>query len=130
MRVLVFDSNVSFARQAVTFIAENVRDASADLASNLFVLRKRLREQDWDFVLADVAATGCMTAVLEELGRVQCPVILWSTLNGELSSHGECIEQFKLARKPKTPNEISSVIRTLVEPGTVHSRREDHLHAV
>jgi hypothetical protein len=130
MKVLIFDPNVAFARQAVDFIVENVRDASADLASNLFVLRKRLRDQEWDFVLADVAAAGSMSAVLTELGKVQCPVIMWSTLNGELTSCSECPSKFKFSKKPKTMGEISTVIRTLVEPGAVHSRREDHLHAV
>jgi len=130
MKVLVFDPNVAFARQAVNFIVDNVRDASADLASNLFVLRKRLRDEEWDFVLADVAAAGSMAAVLDELSRLNCPVIMWSALNGEMASSADCPPKFQFSKKPKTPNEISVVIRTLVDPGAVHSRREDHSRAV
>jgi hypothetical protein len=130
MKVLVFDPNVAFARQAVDFIGENVRDASAALASNLFILRKRLRDEEWDFVLADVAAAGSMAAVLNELSQLSCPVIMWSTLNGELTSNSDCSVKFKFSKKPRTMGEISSVIRTLVEPGTVYSRRRDHSRAV
>ena len=114
MQVLVFDPNVSFARQAVAFIAENVRDAQADLANNLFILRKRIREQQWDFVLADVAAAGSTSAILDELSKLKCPVLLWSTMNTEIE-RSECLDQFRRAKKPRSMNEISTAIRSLVE---------------
>jgi hypothetical protein len=113
MQVLVFDPNVSFARQAVAFITTNVREAHADMANNLFVLRKRLRDKRWDFVLADVAAAGSTAEVLDELSRLKCPVLLWSTMNIEME-RTECLDQFRRAKKPRSMPEISLAIRDLV----------------
>lgn len=113
MRVLVFDPNVDFARRAVGFIHENVKNSHADLASNLFVLRKRLREGEWDFVLADVAAAGFMGDVIDELNDLKCPVVVWSTL-----AEDGCVcllNKFKLIRKPINTIELSSTLHNLVE---------------
>lgn len=115
MRVLVFDPNVDFARRAVGFIHENVKNAHADLASNLFVLRKRLREGKWDFVLADVAAAGFMSDVISELNGLQCPVVVWSTLSNAGNS-GQCfLDKFKIVPKPTDSFELSSALHDLVE---------------
>jgi len=115
MKVLVFDSNIDFARRAVEFLRENVRDVTADLASNLFVLRKRLQEDTWDFVLADVTAAGFMGDVIDELKSLQCPVVVWSTLTDSIYADKHILEKFKLVRKPVTAGEMSRMFSTLVE---------------
>ena len=113
MRVLVFDPNVDFARRAVGFIHENVKNAYADMASNVFVLRKRLREGKWDFVLADVAAAGFMSDVINELKELDCPVVVWSTLVEDDCDH--LLDKFKIVRKPINTIELSSTLHNLVE---------------
>lgn len=115
MKVLVFDSNIDFARRAVEFLRENVRDVTADLASNLFVLRMRLQEDTWDFVLADVTAVGFMSDVIDELKSLQCPVVVWSTLTDSIYADKHILEKFKLVRKPVTASEMSRMFNTLVE---------------
>jgi hypothetical protein len=115
MKVLVFDPNVDFARRAVEFLRENVRDTKADLASNVFVLRKRLQEDTWDFVLADVTAAGFMGEVIDELKSVRCPVVVWSTLTDSVYADRQILDKFKLVRKPITSLEMSRTLNTLVE---------------
>jgi len=115
MRVLVFDPNVDFARRVVGFIRENVKNVQADMASNLFVLRKRLREGVWDFVLADVAAAGFMRDVINELNGLQCPVIIWSTLLNTENDGQRLLDKFRIVVKPVTSLELSSVLHSLVE---------------
>jgi len=116
MRVLVFDSNVDFALRAVEFIKTHVKHAYADMASNVFVLRHRLKEGGpWDFVVADVAAAGFMDDVLAELKSADCPVILWSTLEDSVYTTQETMNKFKLVKKPKTPDQLSTTISNLVE---------------
>lgn len=116
MRVLVFDPNVDFALRAVEFIKTHVKDAHADMASNVFVLRHRLKEGGpWDFVVADVAAAGFMGDVITELKSLNCPVIIWSTLEDSVYTTQETINKFKLVKKPKTPDQLSMTLNNLVE---------------
>jgi MinD-like ATPase involved in chromosome partitioning or flagellar assembly len=116
MRVLVFDPNVDFARRAVEFIRENVRNAQAEMASNVFVLRHCLREQGpWDFVVADVAAAGFMGDVIDELKSLACPVVVWSTLEDTVYSERDTLNKFRLIKKPKTPDQLSTAIHNMVE---------------
>jgi len=129
MNVLVFDANVDFARRAVNFIESNIRGARADLASNVFILRRRLKNSQWDFVLADIAATASMQDVLTELQSLQCPVILWSTLRPaaeccqvaevpgrtRAEDHRSVLTKFRILDKPKTITELSNAVHNLVE---------------
>jgi hypothetical protein len=117
MNVLVFDANVSFAREAVNFIEDRVKGAKADMASNIFILRQRLRDRNWDFVLADVAAAMSMEAVIDELNKLDCPVIVWSTLTDTLSQRKGIVDKFKLIGKPKTEEQFSKALGDLVHAG-------------
>jgi len=115
MRILVFDPNVDFALRAVGFIRENVRNAQAETASNIFVLRHCLRELGpWDFVVADIAAAGFMGEVVEELKAVRCPVIVWSTLEDTAYSERDIVNKFRMLQKPKTPDQLSTALHTMV----------------
>ena len=110
MKILVFDANLSFAREAVNFIESTVKGAQADMASNIFILRKRLRDEEWDFVLADVAAAMSMEDVIDELNKLSCPVIVWSTLTDTLSHRKGVVDKFKLIGKPKTEEQFSKAL--------------------
>ena len=114
MNILVFDANLSFAREAVNFVTERVQGAEADMAENIFILRQRLKERKWDWILADVAAAMSIDSVLEELMKYQeenkCPVILWSTLTNTLTQRKGVVDKFRLIGKPTTEGEFSKAI--------------------
>lgn len=113
MRVLVYDFNSDFAAQTAEFINDNIRNWKADTASNLFILRKRLRDNTYDLVLADTLTSPMSSSVSSSLEQLTCPVILWTCINqgALLSSHS--IKN--LVQKPTSPAEIPSKLRTLVE---------------
>jgi hypothetical protein len=114
MNVLVFDANVSFARQAVKFILGRVKGADADMAENIFILRQRLKERKWDWILADVAAAMSIDSVLDELMEYQeknrCPVVLWSTLTDTLAQRKGVVDKFQLIGKPTTEGEFNKAL--------------------
>lgn len=117
MNILVFDANLSFAREAVNFIAERVKDADADMAENIFILRQRLKERKWDWILADVAAAMSIDSVLDELMEYQektgCPVVLWSTLTDTLAQRKGIVDKFRLIGKPTTEGEFDKAAKAL-----------------
>jgi len=106
MRILVFDANISFAREAMNFIEDKVSGAKAEMASNIFILRERLQSGEWDVILADVAAAMDMEGVLKELDKADCPVIVWSTLNDTLAQRKDVFHKFQLINKPKTTEQF------------------------
>lgn len=114
MNVLVFDANLSFAREAVNFITERVHGADADMAENIFILRQRLKERKWDWILADVAAAMSIDSVLDELMKYQdengCPVVLWSTLTDTLAQRKGVLDKFRLIGKPTTEGEFNKAL--------------------
>ena len=114
MNVLVFDANLSFAREAVNFITERVEGANADMAENIFILRHRLKEKKWDWILADVAAAMSIDAVIDELMQYQeenkCPVVLWSTLTDTFAQRKGVVDKFQLVGKPTTEGEFKQAL--------------------
>lgn len=117
MNILVFDANLSFAREAVNFITERVKGADADMAENIYVLKQRLKERQWNWILADVAAAMSIDNVLDELMEYQdktgCPVVLWSTLTDTLAQRKGVVDKFKLIGKPTTEGEFAKTAEAL-----------------
>jgi DNA-binding NtrC family response regulator len=117
-RVLVYDSNVDFARTIANFIMKNFKDCDADIGSNKFILNKRLREHNYDLILVEAIAIQDADEIIKTLSeRVTCPVILWTqvTKREEMTEHAKTLNSgaFKFAEKPSyhTINRVSELIR-------------------
>jgi DNA-binding NtrC family response regulator len=116
-RVLIYDSNVDFARTIAKFIMENFNDCDADIGSNKYILDKRLRDHNYDLIIVEAIAIQDADEVIETLNeRVTCPVILWTqvTKREEMTEHTKALknEAFRFAEKPSyhTISRVSELI--------------------
>ena len=115
MRVLIYDSNLVFARRVSSVIHEHVHNAEVDIAHNVPVLKRRLEENKYDIVLADVdvSVDGVLAKpYLQEARAAGTSVLLWTFLereDRELVTETAC--SFK---KPVSVFELNQAVETLV----------------
>jgi DNA-binding NtrC family response regulator len=84
MTILLFDSNVVYAKQVAGEMAKHLNDADIHMAHNTAVLRHRLDNQHYDLVVADIsAASDCELAadILREASK-SMTIVVWSAVNG------------------------------------------------
>lgn len=83
MNVLVFDSNVVYAKQVACTMGEHLKDAAVYLAHNTAVLQHRLSQRHYDLVVADISSTmDCEVAagMLKEASK-DTPIVVWSDVS-------------------------------------------------
>lgn len=84
MNILVFDSNVVYAKRVCAALKKHMKDAMVDMAHNTAVLQHRLKTNCYELVIADVNSamdTQAAAAVLKEASR-ETPIVVWSAFGG------------------------------------------------
>ena len=84
MNILVFDSNVVYAKQVCLALKKYVKDASVDMAHNTAVLQHRLKTNCYELVIADVnSAMDTKTAAdMLKAASKETPIVVWSAFGG------------------------------------------------
>jgi len=80
MRILVVDSNRVFARKVGDFLEQHLKKVEVDYATNVPILRRRLRVNDYDYIIADIFTAFDAKAMQEVLSDVDTPMLVWSIL--------------------------------------------------
>lgn len=80
MRILVVDSNRSFATKIKEVLERQLKEAHVDTADNLFILRDRVKKTDYDFIIADVLSALNPDELLTELEHINVPKIVWTVV--------------------------------------------------
>lgn len=106
MRVLVIDSNIVYAQKVKTVLECAIHHITVDLASNVFITRRRMRQNQYDLIIADISTVVCQEMLLDELKKISIPTITWTTVSSQ-----EKLEQLKtigsrLMEKPNNDLEL------------------------
>ena len=81
MRILIVDSNLVFARKVGEFLQRHLKEVIVDYASNVPILRRRLRDPNaYDYIIADIFTAFDAKAMHEVLRTVDTPMLVWSIL--------------------------------------------------
>lgn len=117
MRALIIDSNLLFAKKVMNFLNDNVKDIKVDIAQNVPIMRRRLINNHYDFVIADIQATMDPKSLISELKKVSVPTIVWSVLEKETQPTDTMISDVIRSRvisKPMHEKEFSEALSSLV----------------
>lgn len=116
MRILIIDSNLVFAKKVGEFLETHVRNAEADYATTVPVMRRRLKENKYDFIIADIINAFDVMGLHEALEDVDVPMIVWSVLNrpSELQEKFHCrLYLNKIFVKPQTDEDLRSIMASV-----------------
>lgn len=80
MKILVVDSNRVFARKVGEFLTQNLKSAEVKFASNVPILKQRLRDQKYDYIIADILTAFDAEAMRSTLEGLDTPMLVWSVL--------------------------------------------------
>lgn len=117
LRVLIFDTNIVFARQAGLWLTDLLGDAvTVEYAQNGSVLLRRMRDNTYDCILADPITafdSDEVEHILHEYKK-SAAIIVWSFMN-PASGHNNKIEFQNMVQKPGGTAELpSEQLRTIV----------------
>lgn len=117
LRVLIFDTNVVFARQAGAWLVDLLGPAvTVEYAQNGSTLLRRMRDNVYDCVLADpITAFDSeeVESILHEYKKTAA-IIVWSFMN-PASGHNNKVEFQTMVQKPGGTAELpSEQLKTIV----------------
>jgi CheY-like chemotaxis protein len=122
MNILVFDSNVVYAKQVCDALKRHVKDVAVDMAHNTAVLRHRLQHNCYELVIADVNSamdTQVAADVLKEASR-ETPIVIWSAYGGGNAGDSQEMEgvgrSTQFLRKEFDEESIKRVLSEAVHP--------------
>ena len=115
MRILVVDSNVTFARKVSDFLSSKLSHADVDIASNVYIVRRRIRENTYDLIIADVVTTLDSDSIVEALGKSQAPKLVWSMLTSGLKQTiFNAVTCNKPCQKPCTEKDFDQMLSAVM----------------
>jgi DNA-binding response OmpR family regulator len=106
--ILIVDTNRVFAKSVKEVLERNVTNAKAHIATNLWEVKRRLDENIYDLILADLSVTMDSDEILEEFKKKDVTVVQWSALQVSRDS--------KLLRKPLTSTQLKDLVHSLPLP--------------
>ena len=78
MNVLIVVSNRSAARMVKEFLEKHVNKIIIDVAYNLPILKNRLENIKYDYIIADIVSMINQDDIIHEFNKVQTPIIMWT----------------------------------------------------
>jgi CheY-like chemotaxis protein len=106
--ILIVDTNRVFAKSVKEVLEKNVLNAKAHVATNIWEVKRRLEENTYDLILADLSVTMDSDEILEEFKKKDITVVQWSAI--QVSSDS------KLWKKPLTSTQLKDLVQSLPLP--------------
>ena len=115
MRILIIDSNLVFAKKVGEFLETHVRNVAADYATTVPVLKRRLKTNTYDFIIADIVNAFDCEGLQEALENVDVPMIIWSVLKrpSELQTRFYRKIASRVFMKPQTNEDLQSIMASV-----------------
>lgn len=114
MRFLVVDANLAYGGMVKDFLETHMRDVQVDLAQNAAILRRRLRSNVYDFIIADILNSMDCEALVAELEACHVPILLWSFVNPGGFANITAKLKSRVMRKPERCDDIYSTVRSVI----------------
>lgn len=125
MRFLVVDPNLVYGRTVKTFIQTHMQGSEVDLAQNASIVRRRVNEHNYDFVIADILNAVDCEEIGDVLHAMEAPIVMWSFINpGGYREFAQRLHA-KLLDKPRNPDGLGDILE-LVGCGDQHEQAEIH----
>jgi len=105
--VLVVDTNRVFAKSVKEILEKNLADGVADVATNIWEVRRRLQEKTYDLVLADTSVALDGKEMLREFKKSNVTVVQWSAI--QVPENGSL-------RKPFSTAQLTDIVHSLPLP--------------
>lgn len=115
MRILIVDSNLVFAKKVGKFLKKNLRDVEVEYATNVPIVRRRLKTNHFDCIIADVVSAFDAEAMTTVLKNVETPTIVWAVMD----SPKEIYETFchrvskRVLPKPASERAIAETVSSI-----------------
>jgi hypothetical protein len=100
--VLVVDNNKVFAGFVKEALQAHIKNASIDIAVNVWELKRKLACKTYKFIIADLSVATDGPEIAEEFEKLEIPVYCWTSGN----SHTK-----ELQGKPSSLNETSIFLK-------------------
>ena len=113
MNILVFDSNLVYAKKIGEMLEQHVKEAHIFYASDVPVLCRRLATLKLDLILADVFTAFEADRLLVELKHTHVPVVVWSSLDAKHVGDGAALPSGKVLTKPQCDRELEVALSSL-----------------
>lgn len=115
MRILIIDSNLVFAKKVGEFLEKHVRNAMVDYATTVPVLRRRLKMNTYDFLIADIVNAFDCEGLQEALQSVNVPMIVWSVVQRPSELHTRFYKKVasRIFKKPETEADLESIMSSV-----------------
>ncbi len=115
MRFLIVDSNLAYSGVVRDFLLTHVVGAYVDRAQNASILRRRLHDHKYDFILADILNCVDCEELVEELSATTTPVIVWSLVNP--NSYGDFVQKLHAhcIQKPKHLDDLDTALKPVLD---------------
>lgn len=101
-RLLIVDPNKAYAGIVKEAISRHTPSVGVDVATNVWELKRRLRERNYAAVLADVSTAPDSEEMQEAFNATDIPVFFWDNAK---RSRGA-----KASRKPSSISEVGAAI--------------------
>lgn len=106
--ILVVDTNKVFARAVKNVLENNLVNATAHIATNIWEVKRRLEENTYHLILADLSVAMDSDDMLDEFKKKDVTVIRWSAV--QVSSDSQ------LWNKPVTSTQLKDLVQSLPLP--------------
>ena len=120
LEILIVDPNKVYASMIKATLVEQLREPNVDIAVNVHELRRRLRNNKYDVILADLSTSMDgeeMQDALKMADEHGSTVVVWSVLSG-LGDDGT-----RVLKKPLCRFELRNTISTVLQ-----ETRETRVH--
>jgi DNA-binding NtrC family response regulator len=105
-RLLIVDPNKAYAGIVKEAIARHTPGVGVDVATNVWELKRRLRERSYTAVLADVSTAPDAEEMQEAFNSTDIPVFFWDNTKRSRDA--------KASRKPSSISEVGVAINAFM----------------
>lgn len=115
MRILIIDSNLVFAKEVGKFLEQHIFNVKADYATTVPVLKRRLRNHEYNFIIADIFNAFDCKGLQDVLEYVDIPMIIWSIVKRPSDLHSHFYNKIlsRVFVKPQTYEDLQSVMASV-----------------
>ena len=110
-RILVVDSSRVFAKMVRDILLKHVRNSEVDVATNVYELKRRMGDNRYDLVIADVSVAADGDDMAKEIQKSSGVVVAWSAVQTKKNA----CHPFMEMRKPISLDEITKAMPKILD---------------
>ena len=106
-RILVVDTNKVFAKMVQDTLADHIVSSEVEIATNIYELRRRMRNNDYSLIIADFSVALDADEMLTEIQKSEKAIVIaWAPLQSKRNKNHPFLE----IRKPIGKAEMTAAM--------------------